>query len=196
MAARRAGVLALQGDVREHLRVLSRLGADAVPVRTPADVASVDALVIPGGESSVIDKLSRTFGLHGPLRARIAAGLAVYGTCAGLILLADRIIDGAPGQQTFGGIDATVQRNAFGSQAESFEADLDVQALGAPPVHAAFIRAPRVISVGPGVEVLAALGDGGIVAVRQQRLLGTAFHPEVTGDDRFHALLLQLADER
>ncbi|MCR2825954.1 pyridoxal 5'-phosphate synthase glutaminase subunit PdxT [Microbacterium sp. zg.Y909] len=196
MSARRAGVLALQGDVREHLRVLSRLGADAVPVRTPADLASVDALVIPGGESSVIDKLSRTFGLQGPLRARIASGLPVYGTCAGLILLADRITDAAPGQQTFGGIDVTVQRNAFGTQAESFETDLDVQALGAPPVRAVFIRAPRVTVAGPGVEVLAALADGGIVAVRQGRLLGTAFHPEVTGDDRFHALLLQLADAR
>lgn len=193
MTAPRAGVLALQGDVREHLRVLTHLGAEAVPVRTPDDLASVDALVIPGGESSVIDKLSRTFGLQGPVRERIAAGMPVYGTCAGLILLADRITDGAPGQQGFGGMDVTVQRNAFGGQVDSFETDLDVAILGGPPVHAAFIRAPRVTHAGPDVEVLAALEDGSVVAVRQGALLGTAFHPEVTGEHRFHALLLSMA---
>ncbi|MBD7957826.1 pyridoxal 5'-phosphate synthase glutaminase subunit PdxT [Microbacterium sp. Sa4CUA7] len=196
MAAPRAGVLALQGDVREHLRVLEQLGADAVPVRTPTALASVDALVIPGGESSVIDKLSRTFGLREPVRARIAAGMPVYGTCAGLILLADRITDGAPGQQTFGGIDVTVQRNAFGAQVESFETDLSVATLGDPPVHAAFIRAPRVTEAGPGVEVLASLEDGSVVAVRQGRLVGTAFHPEMTGEHRFHALLLSMLRDR
>jgi len=192
VAAPRAGVLALQGDVREHLGVLARLGADAVPVRTPADLASVDVLVIPGGESSVIDKLSRAFGLQGPVRQRIAAGMPVYGTCAGLILLADRITDAAPGQQTFGGIDVTVQRNAFGAQVDSFETELEVPDLGGPPVRAAFIRAPRVVEAGPDVQALASLDDGSVVAVRQGRLVGTAFHPEVTGELRFHALLLDL----
>ncbi|MCR2785658.1 MULTISPECIES: pyridoxal 5'-phosphate synthase glutaminase subunit PdxT [unclassified Microbacterium] len=192
MARPRAGVLALQGDVREHLRVLTLLGAEAVPVRTPAELASVDGLVVPGGESSVIDKLSRAFGLFQPLRERIAERMPVYGTCAGLILLADRITDGAPGQQTFGGIDVTVQRNAFGGQVDSFETDLDVPALGDRPVHAVFIRAPRVIQAGPGVEPLATLEDGSVVAVRQGTLLGTAFHPEMTGEHRFHALLLEL----
>ena len=192
VAAPRAGVLALQGDVREHLGVLARLGADAVPVRTPADLASVDVLVIPGGESSVIDKLSRAFGLQGPVRQRIAAGMPVYGTCAGLILLADRITDAAPGQQTFGGIDVMVQRNAFGAQVDSFETELEVPDLGGPPVRTAFIRAPRVVEAGPDVQALASLDDGSVVAVRQGRLVGTAFHPEVTGELRFHALLLDL----
>jgi len=192
----RVGVLALQGDVREHVRVLADLGADVVAVRRPDELAEVDGLVIPGGESSVIDKLARAFGMQDPLRAAIADGMPVYGTCAGLILLADRIADGAPGQQTLGGLDVTVRRNAFGSQVDSFEVDLDVEALGAPPVHAAFIRAPLVEEVGPGVEALATLDDGRVVAVRQGALLGTSFHPEVTGEQRFHALLLDLVRER
>lgn len=188
----RVGVLALQGDVREHARALTHLGAEAVRVRTPAQLASVDALVLPGGESSVIDKLSRAFGLHEAIRARIAAGMPVYGTCAGLILLADRVTDGAPGQQTFGGLDVTVQRNAFGSQVDSFETDLDVPVLGERPVRAVFIRAPRVTQAGRGVDVLAALADDSIVAVRQGALVGTSFHPEMTGEYRFHALLLEM----
>lgn len=189
----RVGVLALQGDVREHLRVLTALGADAVPVRRPEELASVRGLVLPGGESSVIDKLARAFGMQGALRQAIADGLPVYGTCAGLILLADRITDGIAGQQTLGGLDVTVRRNAFGSQVDSFETELEVPVLGEPPVHAVFIRAPLVVETGPGVEILAALDDGRVVAVRQGALLGTSFHPEVSGETRFHELFLLMA---
>ncbi|GEP47755.1 pyridoxal 5'-phosphate synthase glutaminase subunit PdxT [Microbacterium saccharophilum] len=192
MTGPRVGVLALQGDVREHARVLTDLGAEVVLVRRPEELASVAGLVLPGGESSVIDKLSRAFGLQQPLRDAIAAGLPVYGTCAGLILLAERITDGIAGQQTLGGLDVTVQRNAFGSQVDSFEADLDVPAFGDPAVHAVFIRAPLVTRVGTGVEVLAALEDDRIVAVQQGNLLGTAFHPEVAGETRFHRRFLDL----
>lgn len=185
------GVLALQGDVREHVRVLDRLGADVVPVRRPEELDRVRGLVIPGGESSVIDKLARAFGMAEPIRSAIAAGMPVYGTCAGMILLADRIVDAIAGQQSFGGLDATVRRNAFGGQVESFEIDLHIRAIGPPPVRAAFIRAPVVESVGREVETLAALPDGRIVAVRQGVLLATAFHPEVSGEHRFHELFLQ-----
>ena len=194
--APRVGVLALQGDVREHVRVLTDLGADVTTVRRPAELAAVDGLVLPGGESSVIDKLSRAFGMREPVRDAIAAGMPVYGTCAGLILLADRITDGIQGQQTFGGLDVTVRRNAFGSQVDSFEVDLDVAALGEPPVHAVFIRAPLVEEAGDGVERLATLDDGRVVAVRQGSLLGTSFHPEVTGEQRFHALFLDMVREQ
>ncbi|MFF0910634.1 pyridoxal 5'-phosphate synthase glutaminase subunit PdxT [Microbacterium enclense] len=186
----RVGVLALQGDVREHVRVLQGLGADARPVRRPDELAAVDGLILPGGESSVIDKLARAFGMREPLRAAIADGLPVFGTCAGLILLADRIDGGIEGQQTFGGLDARVARNAFGSQTASFETDLDVPALGAPPVHAAFIRAPVVVEWGPDATPLASLPDGRVVAIEQGALLGTAFHPESTGETRFHARFL------
>jgi len=186
----RIGVLALQGDVREHAVALAALGADVARVRRPEDLAAVQGLVIPGGESSVIDKLARAFELRDPLREAIAGGLPVYGTCAGLILLAERIVDGIAGQQTFGGLDVTVRRNAFGSQVDSFETDLDVPSLGAPPVHAAFIRAPLIEQVGARAEPLAHLSDGRVVAVRQGPLLGTSFHPEVTGELRFHRLLL------
>lgn len=186
------GVLALQGDVREHLRMLTALGARAVAVRRPEELATVSGLVIPGGESSVIDKLARTFGMQQPVRDAIASGLPVYGTCAGLILLADRITDGIEGQESFGGLDITVQRNAFGSQVDSFETQLDVTGFDTP-VSATFIRAPRVVETGPGVEVLASLPDGAIVAVRQGALLGTAFHPEVSGERRFHALFIEMA---
>jgi len=192
----RVGVLALQGDVREHVRVLTDLGADVTKVRRPEELAGVDGLVLPGGESSVIDKLSRAFGMREPVRAAITAGMPVYGTCAGLILLADRITDGIEGQQTFGGLDVTVRRNAFGSQVDSFEVDLDIPALGEPAVHAVFIRAPLVEQAGAGVERLAALDDGRVVAVRQGSLLGTSFHPEMTGEHRFHALLLDMVRER
>ncbi|MBN9194993.1 MAG: pyridoxal 5'-phosphate synthase glutaminase subunit PdxT [Microbacterium sp.] len=186
------GILALQGDVREHARALSGLGAEVELVRRPIELAAVDGLVIPGGESSVIDKLARSFGMQEPVRAAIAAGMPVYGTCAGLILLADRITDGIDGQETFGGLDVTVRRNAFGSQVDSFETDLAVPALGESPVHAVFIRAPLVESVGAGVETLAALGDGRVVAVQQGALLGTSFHPEVTGELRFHERFLDI----
>ena len=185
------GVLALQGDFREHLAVLTALGADARPVRRPGEIAALDGLVIPGGESSVMDKLSRLFGLAGPLTAAVASGLPVYGTCAGLIMLADSVHDAIDGQQTIGGFDIVVRRNAFGSQLDSFETDLDVPVLGDPTVHAVFIRAPVVESVGAGVSVLASLDDGRIVAVEQGNLLGTAFHPEITGETRFHEYFVE-----
>ena len=170
--------------------MLRGLGADVVHVRRPEELAQVDGLVIPGGESSVQDKLSRAFGLAQPLKDAIASGLPVYGTCAGLIMLADRIVEGIAGQQTLGGLDVAVRRNAFGSQLDSFETDLDIAVLGGPPVHAVFIRAPIVETVGPRATVLAALADGRVVAVEQGNLVGTSFHPEVTGDTRFHAYFL------
>jgi 5'-phosphate synthase pdxT subunit len=188
----KVGVLALQGDFREHLSVLVALGADAVPVRRERELDLVAGLVIPGGESTVMDKLSRAFGVREPLRARIAAGMPVYGTCAGLIMLADRVLDALPDQQTLGGLDVTVRRNAFGNQLDSFETDLDVALFGGPPVHAAFIRAPIVTEIGPAAEVVAALDDGRVVAVRQGNLLGTSFHPEITGETRFHEHFLSL----
>ncbi len=184
------GVFALQGDVREHVAVLRGLGAEVREVRTPAQLAEVAGLVIPGGESSVMDKLSRLFGLREPLRQRIAEGMPVYGTCAGMIMLADRVVDAIDGQLTLGGLDVTVRRNAFGSQLDSFETDLAMPALGDPPVHAVFIRAPVVQEAGPDVAVLGQLDDGRIVAVEQGRILATAFHPEVAGETRFHERFL------
>jgi 5'-phosphate synthase pdxT subunit len=187
----RVGVLALQGDVREHAKVLAGLGADVTLVRRPEELAGVRGLVLPGGESSVIDKLARAFEMREPIREAIAAGMPVYGTCAGLILLAERVTDAIVGQQTFGGLDVTVRRNAFGSQVDSFEVDLDVPAVGGEDaVHAVFIRAPLVVDAGESVEALASLDDGRVVAVRQGALLATAFHPEVTGEHRFHELFL------
>jgi pyridoxal 5'-phosphate synthase pdxT subunit len=194
-SAPRIGVLALQGDVREHVRVLTDLGADARPVRRPSELARIDGLVLPGGESSVIDKLSRAFGMQHPVREAIRAGLPVYGTCAGLILLADRLTGGIEGQEGFGGLDVTVERNAFGGQVESFEVDLDVTGFDGP-VHAAFIRAPVVTEVGPSASALASLPDGRVVAVAQGALLGTAFHPEVSGETRFHERFLAVVAER
>lgn len=186
----RVGVLALQGDVREHERMLTRLGATVLRVRRPEELDAIDGLVLPGGESSVIDKLLRAFELREPLRARIAQGLPVYGTCAGLILLADRITGGIAGQQTLGGLDVTVARNAFGGQSESFETDLDVDGFDRP-VHASFIRAPLVTTVGPRARALASLGEGRVVAVEQGPLLGTSFHPEVAGETRLHERFLR-----
>ena len=171
--------------------MLTALGADATSVRRPSDLESIDGLIIPGGESSVMDKLSRLFGLAEPLKAAIDGGLPVYGTCAGLIMLADTVLDAIDGQQTLGGFDVTVRRNAFGSQLDSFETDLDVPALGEPKVHAVFIRAPVVERVGDDVTVLSALDDGRIVAIEQGNLLGTAFHPEITGETRFHEYFLE-----
>ena len=188
--AARVGVLALQGDFREHAAVLTSLGADVSLIRRPSELTGIDGLVLPGGESSVMDKLARSFDLAGPLREAITAGLPVYGTCAGLILLADRILDGIAGQQSLGGLDVSVRRNAFGSQLDSFETDLSIPVLGDPPVHAVFIRAPVVEAAGPSVTPLASLPDGRMVAVEQGNLLGTSFHPEVTGDTRFHAYFL------
>lgn len=191
------GVLAVQGDVREHVAALRAAGAEPRPVRRPAELADLAGLVIPGGESTVIDRLARTFGLHEPIRGLIAAGLPVYGSCAGMIQLADRILDGHAEQQTFGGIDMTVRRNAFGRQVDSFEADLPVVGIADPgrPVRAVFIRAPWVEQLGEDVEVLASLpsADGDHpVAVRQGSLLATSFHPEVTGDHRVHELFVRM----
>jgi len=191
------GVLALQGDVREHARALEAAGARAVPVRRPSELRAVDALVVPGGESTVIDKLARTFELHELVTERIAGGMPAYGSCAGLIMLADRLVDGIPGQRTFGGLDVLVRRNAFGRQVESFEEDLAVAGVDGGPVRAAFIRAPWVEEVGDGVEVLATTSAGGagggrVVAVRSGHLLATSFHPEITGDHRVHALFVSM----
>jgi len=165
-------------------------------VRRPRELTQVEALVLPGGESSMIDKLSRAFDLQKPIQAAIAAGLPVYGTCAGLILLADRICDGIEGQQTFGGLDVTVRRNAFGSQIDSFESDLHAPDLGEEPVRAVFIRAPIVAEVGPAARSLATLPGGEVVAVEQGNLLGTSFHPELTGETRFHARFMDKARAR
>ncbi|MET7611777.1 pyridoxal 5'-phosphate synthase glutaminase subunit PdxT [Streptomyces seoulensis] len=185
------GVLALQGDVREHLIALAAADAVARPVRRPEELAEVDALVLPGGESTTISKLAVLFGLMEPLRARVRAGMPVYGTCAGLILLADKILDPRSGQETIGGIDMIVRRNAFGRQNESFEAAVDVRGVEGAPVEGVFIRAPWVESVGAAAEVLAE-HDGHIVAVRQDNVLATSFHPELTGDHRVHALFTDM----
>ena len=191
------GVFALQGDVREHLRMLTDLGVRAISVRRPAELDACDGLVIPGGESTTMAKLARTFDLFEPLRQRIKDGLPTFGTCAGMIMLADRIEDGAPDQETLGGLDVTVRRNAFGRQVDSFEGDLEFDGVEGP-VHAVFIRAPWVEESGPGVDVLARVEDGPamgrIVAVRQGPLMATSFHPEVGGDDRVHRQFLDLID--
>ncbi|MDX5318469.1 MAG: pyridoxal 5'-phosphate synthase glutaminase subunit PdxT [Actinomycetes bacterium] len=187
------GVLALQGDVREHARALAAVGASAVAVRRLGELDAVDGLVLPGGESTTIDKLLRAFGLFEPLRERIAAGFPVYGSCAGMILLADRVLDSRPDQRTLGGMDMTVRRNAFGRQVDSFEADVEVTGLAGGPFHAVFIRAPWVEEVGEGVEVLAAVGETArVVAVRQGALLATSFHPELGGDTRLHAEFVRM----
>lgn len=170
--------------------MLRALGANAIAVKRPEELERVRGLVIPGGESSVMDKLSRMFGLAGPLRAAVSSGMPVYGTCAGLIMLADTVLDAIDGQQTLGGFDLVVRRNAFGSQLDSFETDLDVPVLGGPSMHAVFIRAPVVESVGERATALASLADGRVVAVEQGNLLGTSFHPEITGDTRFHQYFL------
>jgi 5'-phosphate synthase pdxT subunit len=191
----RVGVLALQGDVREHLRVLSAVGAVASAVRRPAELDDVDALVIPGGESTTMYKLAIAFDLLLPLRDRLAAGMPAYGSCAGMIMLADRVLDGIDGQVTLGGLDITVRRNAFGRQVDSFEADVALEPFPGEPFHAVFIRAPWVDSVGAQVEVVGRVGSGPaagrIVAVRQGVLMATAFHPELTGDQRVHALFVE-----
>ncbi|MFD8568172.1 pyridoxal 5'-phosphate synthase glutaminase subunit PdxT [Streptomyces sp. NPDC059639] len=189
------GVLALQGDVREHLIALATADAVARPVRRPEELAEVDGLVVPGGESTTISKLARLFGLMEPLRARVRAGMPVYGTCAGMILLADKILDPRSGQETVGGIDMIVRRNAFGRQNESFEAAVDVRGIEGDPVEGVFIRAPWVESVGAAVEVLAE-HDGHIVAVRQGNALATSFHPELTGDHRLHGLFVDMVRDK
>ncbi|WP_220451326.1 pyridoxal 5'-phosphate synthase glutaminase subunit PdxT [Nocardioides dongkuii] len=192
------GVLAVQGDVREHVRALDALGVRTTTVRRPAELAACDGLVVPGGESTTMAKLVRTFDLLEPLRERIADGLPTFGTCAGMILLADRIEGGAPGQETLGGLDVTVRRNAFGRQVDSFESDLHLSGLTGS-VHAVFIRAPWVERAGAGVEVLARVPQGPaagrIVAVREDHLMATSFHPEVGADHRVHGLFVELVKQ-
>ena len=190
----RIGVLALQGDVREHVSTLRAIGVEATEVRTPRQFSQIDALVIPGGESTVIDKLTRLFELHQPIRDAIALGMPVFGTCAGLIMLADRLADGTADQQTFGGLDVTVRRNAFGAQVDSFETELVMPEVASSPVSATFIRAPIIESVGPDVKILARLGDGRIVAAQSGNLVGISFHPEVSGETRIHQFFVDLVN--
>jgi 5'-phosphate synthase pdxT subunit len=190
------GVLALQGDVREHARILRECGAEPVAVRRPQELERVDGLVLPGGESTTIVKLARAFDLLEPLRAHIKDGLPVYGSCAGMILLADRVDSGgSPLEETFGGIDMTVRRNAFGRQVDSFEEDVDITGLSGPPVRAVFIRAPWVSETGPRVDVIGRVRTGAaagqIVAVRQGSLLATSFHPEIAGETRLHRMFVR-----
>ena len=193
------GVLALQGDVREHLVSLAECDVIARPVRRPEELAEVDGIVLPGGESTTMSRLLETFELLEPLRKRLADGLPAYGSCAGMILLAGTVVDGRPDQQQLAAVDMVVRRNAFGRQVDSFESELAVTGVDGGPVHAVFIRAPWVESVGEGVEVLARVPDipasgaaaGRIVAVRQGSVLATAFHPELTGDERVHRLFVE-----
>jgi pyridoxal 5'-phosphate synthase pdxT subunit len=194
------GVLALQGDVREHARALEAGGADVVPVRRESELSEVDGLVLPGGESTTMSRLLDTFELLEPVRKRIADGMPAYGSCAGMILLAREVLDGRPDQHQLGGLDITVRRNAFGRQVDSFEEDLQLTGVDGGPVRAVFIRAPWVESASPEVEVLATVPEvpgagaaaGRIVAVRQGATLATAFHPELTGDTRVHRLFVEM----
>ena len=191
------GVLALQGDVPEHLRALEAAGARPLPVRRPEELDRLDGLVIPGGESTTLWRLSVSFDVLEPLRKLIGEGLPAFGSCAGMIMLADRLADGVEGQQTYGGIDMTVRRNAFGRQVDSFERDITLTALDdSAPFRAVFIRAPWVEQTGPGVSILGTdLGTGRIVAVRQGQLLATAFHPELTPDRRIHQLFVDIVKD-
>jgi 5'-phosphate synthase pdxT subunit len=193
------GVLALQGDVREHLRALTECGVRARPVRRPEELEAVDALVIPGGESTTISKLAIEFGLADPVRKRIAGGMPAYGSCAGMIMLAAEVLDGRPDQESFAGIEMAVRRNAFGRQVDSFEAPVRLDGVDGPAFHAVFIRAPWVERVAEDVRVIGTIEEGPaagrIVAVRQGNLLATAFHPELTGDLRVHRLFVELVRE-
>ncbi|MBA3781104.1 pyridoxal 5'-phosphate synthase glutaminase subunit PdxT [Nocardioides sp. InS609-2] len=193
------GVFALQGDVREHLAALSSLGAETLAVRRPEELARCDGLVLPGGESTTMYKLARIFDLLEPLRQRVRDGMPAFGTCAGMIMLADKVLDGTADQETIGGLDITVRRNAFGRQVDSFEGDLDFDGLDAP-VHAVFIRAPWVERAGADVEVLGRVeggpAAGTIVAVRQGPLMATSFHPEVGNDARIHRLFVSLVTDQ
>lgn len=192
------GVLALQGDFREHAQMLGRLGLEPIEVRLPRQLDEIDGLIIPGGESTTIGKLLVRFELMEPLRRRIQGNLPVYGTCAGAIVLAKDVIGRGTDQPVLGVLDATIHRNAFGRQVDSFEADLSIAALGQPPYHAVFIRAPTIERVGPGVEALARLDDGRIVAARQGNVVVTSFHPELTQDARFHQYFVDVvrADQK
>ena len=189
----KVGVLALQGDVREHFASLRQAGVNPVTVRRLSELESIDALILPGGESTTVALLAQTFDLFKPIQERIAEGLPVYGSCAGMILLADRVLDAAEDQRTFGGLDITVRRNAFGRQVDSFESDLNFQGIEGR-LRAVFIRAPWVEQIGPEVEVLASVNVDGAdhpVAVRQGALLATSFHPELTSDHRVHRYFLE-----
>lgn len=192
----RIGVLALQGAIREHEAALRQAGVEPIRVRRPEHLAEIDGLIIPGGESTTMSKLAIIDGFLEPLRAARAAGLPMYGSCAGMIMLADTVLDARPDQETIGGLDVVVRRNAFGRQVDSFEADLDIDVLGAPPFPAVFIRAPWVESIGAEVEVLARVGEGHgagtIVAVQQGSLLATSFHPELTSDARIHEYFVRI----
>lgn len=192
-AAPTVGVLALQGDVVEHMTMLRGLGVEAVEVRTPEDLAKVDALIIPGGESTTIGKLAVEYGLDRAIPARVNAGMPVYGTCAGMIALSKQARGGEPPLLRL--MNITVRRNAYGRQVDSFETDLDVPALGGPPLHAVFIRAPLIENVGPDVEVLASL-DGKPVLARQGNMLVSAFHPELTADDRVHRYFVEMLNHK
>ncbi|MEU7844388.1 pyridoxal 5'-phosphate synthase glutaminase subunit PdxT [Micromonospora sp. NPDC049114] len=196
MTAPVIGVLALQGDVREHVAALAAAGADARPVRRPGELDAVDGLVIPGGESTTISKLADIFEMREPIDKRIAGGMPVYGSCAGMIMLAAEVLDGRADQRGFAGIDMTVRRNAFGRQVDSFEAPVEVDGVPGEPFHAVFIRAPWVERVGAAVQVIGKVTGGPaaerIVAVRQGNLLATSFHPELTGDLRVHAYFVEL----
>ena len=195
MSGVRVGVLALQGDVREHLAVLSGLGAEVAPIRRAAELADIDGIVIPGGESTTMSRLLDVFELREPLQRKLADGLPAYGSCAGMIMLATRILDGRPDQVPLGALDIAVRRNAFGRQVDSFEADLEFADLVGPTVRAVFIRAPWVESVGESVEVLARVGEHP-VAVRSGAALATSFHPEITGDHRVHEMFLKMVRAR
>jgi pyridoxal 5'-phosphate synthase pdxT subunit len=191
------GVFALQGDVAEHLRALGEAGARGVAVRRPDELDDVDGLIIPGGESTTIWKLTAAFDLLEPLRKRLGSGLPVFGSCAGMIMLADRLVDRASGQETLGGIDISVRRNAFGRQVDSFESDIALRGIGGRDFRAVFIRAPWVEQAGPGVEILGTEPrTGRIVAVRQGPALATAFHPELTPDRRIHEFFVNMVRER
>lgn len=199
MLAPRVGVLGLQGDVREHLAALRAVGADPSVVRQRADLDDLDGLVLPGGESTTIALLLERYGLYEPLQDALRGGLPAYGSCAGMILLADEVLDGRPDQRTLGGLDIVVRRNAFGRQVDSFETDLELTGVGS--VHAVFIRAPWVERAGEGVEVLGTCPEGfpaagRVVAVRCGPLLATSFHPELTGDTRVHAMFVAMVKER
>lgn len=187
----KVGVLALQGDVREHILALNECGASAQAVKTHEEISAIDALIIPGGESTTISKLSRSFNLFDLISNRISNGMPTYGSCAGLILLADKVEDAIVGQESFGGLDVVARRNAFGRQIDSFEMDLEIKGISSPKFRAIFIRAPWIESVGPHVEILAQV-DGHAVAVRDGHILATSFHPELTGDNRIHRYFLDV----
>jgi pyridoxal 5'-phosphate synthase pdxT subunit len=193
------GVLALQGDVREHLAALAECDAIARPVRRASELADVQGLVIPGGESTTMSKLAQAFEIFDPIQQRIKEGMPTYGSCAGMIMLADEVLDGRPDQRSFGGIPMAVRRNAFGRQVDSFEATVSLRGVEGEPFHAVFIRAPWVESVTPEVEVLGRVSEGPatdrIVAVRHGHLLATSFHPELTGDLRVHRLFVDMVRE-